>query len=97
MRTSFRLAAFVAGPAEGDKQVVVVKFNDDEDLAVDTVAADKDLRDACVALEPYVQSTDRVHVVWEDDGEVKVCPAFGTTGPEIVLEAVTSSEGSMMF
>jgi hypothetical protein len=50
--------------------IVAAKF-DGSGVHVDTVANGSDLGDATMAVEPVSQDSDRIHVAWEDNGEIK--------------------------
>ena len=56
----------------GTKSVVLAKFNGST-VATYTVATGMNLGDPTLAVEPYKQDSDHVHLSWADNGVVKYC------------------------
>jgi hypothetical protein len=52
------------------KRIIVVKF-DGTSKHADTVASGANLGEPSLAIEPVNADTDRIHVVWEDNGKVR--------------------------
>lgn len=52
------------------KSLILAKFNGSK-VSTYTVATGSSLGDPVLTVEPYSQDSDRVHVTWADDGEVK--------------------------
>jgi hypothetical protein len=62
-------AAFLA-TLGGTKSVILAKFNGSV-LATYVVATGVNLSDPALAVEPYLQDSDRVHVTWKENGVIK--------------------------
>jgi hypothetical protein len=64
--------AYAAFKVEGDEEsyIKVAKF-DGSDLDTCTIASGASLGDPSITVEPVSQDSDRIHVTWSDNGEVK--------------------------
>jgi len=65
--------AYAAFKVEGDDPAYTIKVAkfDGDNLDVCTIASGTSLGDPSITVEPVSQNSDRIHVTWEDDGEVK--------------------------
>ncbi len=63
-------AFFVTGQSPALNRIVVVKLNG-TNQHVDTLATGPKVTAPTLTVEPYKPDTDRIHVAWEDNGEIK--------------------------
>jgi len=65
--------AYAAFKVEGDDPAYTIKVAkfDGANLDTCTIASGASLGDPSITVEPVSQNSDRIHVTWEDDGEVK--------------------------
>ena len=76
--SSFGYAAFLT-TSTPNKSVVVAKFNGTT-VSTYTLATGTTLGDPAIAVEPYKTDSDRVHVIWDDNGIVKYSMATDSRG-----------------
>ncbi len=63
-------AFFVTGASPALNSIVVVKFNGTTKSTV-TLATGSKVTAPTLTVEPYKPDTDRIHLAWEDNGEIK--------------------------